>query len=89
MNEKRDRRSKWILEKSPQSERKKMGIFKCPIFKSMKSGFCLDADCRYFYPSKNKNVYCKYSEGAIEKKFRDEADRQQRKMCAELLNKQP
>ncbi len=52
----------------------------CPIFKYMKSGFCLDADCRYFYPGKNKNESCKYSETTISKKADNERARTQREM---------
>ena len=57
----------------------------CPIFKAMISGFCLDSDCRYFYPGKNKNEYCKYSEMTVSKKAENEKVRAQREMYKKLL----
>ena len=57
----------------------------CPIFKAMKSGFCLDTDCRYFCPSKNKDDYCKYSEMAVLKKADNERARTQRQVYKKLL----
>lgn len=57
----------------------------CPIFKAMKSGFCLDADCRYFYPGKGKDDYCKYSEMAMLKETDDERARTQRQAYKKLL----
>ena len=51
----------------------------------MKSGFCLDADCRYFFPGKNKDEYCKYSEMTQVKKADNERARTQREMYKKLL----
>ena len=59
----------------------------CPIFKAMKSGFCLDTDCRYFYPGKNKDEYCKYSERAVLKRDDNEKVRTQRQAYKKLVSK--
>ena len=59
----------------------------CPIFKAMKSGFCLDLDCRYFYPGKNKSDYCKYSEMAVLKKTDNERARTQRQAYKKIGDK--
>jgi len=58
----------------------------CPIFKAMRSGFCLDADCRYFFPGKNKDAYCKYSEMTVLKKVEDERAKTQRQVYKKLLS---
>ena len=59
----------------------------CPIFKAMKSGFCLDSDCRYFFPGKNKDDYCKYSEITVIKKAENERARTQRQAYKKLAGK--
>jgi hypothetical protein len=58
---------------------------KCPIFKYMKSGWCLNSDCRYFFPGKNKAEYCKYSEMAVLKKADAERAKRQRQMFKESV----
>ena len=52
---------------------------KCPIFKAMKSGFCLNEDCRHFNRGKNKSE-CQYSEMTKKRKMKNEAARKQREM---------
>lgn len=61
----------------------------CPIFRFMKSGFCLDSDCHYFYPKKDKDEYCKYSEMTQKRKKNNEAARKQREIYKKLLKDVP
>ena len=50
----------------------------CPIFKAMKSGWCLKEDCRYFNSGKSKED-CKYSEMTQKRKMNNEAARKREK----------
>lgn len=59
----------------------------CPIFKAMKSGFCLNENCHYWYPEKGKDDFCKYTEVPAEKKASEARARAQRQTYKKLVGK--